>query len=1342
MSLLGEALSAIREVVVSKLFDLLLNKLFSSELLQFPSEDQIQKELDKLKKELQEIRKLLDDAEERQLKDSSVKSWLSDLQNLAYDVDDIVDELETEASRRKLMERRGSSSKRRKLITDPLTDRVMMSKIKDITAKLKDLEPRRNQLQLKMIDCPKSNRVKERQQPTSLEIETHVYGRDKDKETILELVFKSDDEGSFVIPIVGMGGIGKTTLAQLVYNDATVQNHFDLIAWVTVSDDFDVMRITKAIMQSVTSEPCNDNDLNSLQEKLKKELSEKKFLIVFDDLWNENYHNWTILQSPFLTRSPGSKLIVTTRSLAVSSTMGASHVHSLKVLSEDDCLSIFAQHALGAIDFGEHPSLKEVGEKIVRKCNGLPLAAKTLGGLLRTNVDYDAWKRVLESEIWKLSDHQCGIIPTLQLSYHHLPSHLKRCFAYCSILPKDYEFEEKELILLWRAEGFLQEARDKQSIEDLGKEYFRDLLSRSFFQRSSKHRSQFVMHDLINDLAQSVAGEICFRIEGDQNISKHARHLSYIAGYHDGIKRFKGISEAQHLRTFLPLRLSEAGRNYVTNNVLTMLSNLRCLRVLSLQGYNIADLPDFICDLKHVRYLNFCHTSIKCLPESISTLYNLETLLLRGCWEFERLPSKMENLVNLCYLDISGINRLEGMPSNFGTLSDLQTLSKFVLAEDRGFQIRELEGFSNLKGQLCISGLENVVETQDAWKAKLHDKAGLDKIELKWCYDFKNRKGDMEKKVLDLLQPSKKLKELAIEFYCGLTLAKWVGDPSFSELQSLCLENCPNCTSLPTVGNLPLLKHLRIKGFHNVTSVGVEFFGETTPNVFHSLESLVFEDMPKWENRKLFEVDEEARKFPSLRVFSIVNCPKLLGSIPEYLPCLEKLVIRGCEKLVISIQGLPMLSELKIERFHKIVYKGFVDGSSLKTVSFSKISNFTCAADWSKLKSIKVESHVIEDCLELLQENNWGLLTQSMSIGELRIGNLPQLVSVGAEEEIEESMQLKIPCTIRRLKIEKCERLEKLSTTLHYLTSLTALELESCPKLISVSNDNFPLNLEQLTIFNCPSLVSLSSRGEFPTRLKHLYISSCAKLESIGEEIQDNSSLEYFRISNINIKKLPQGLNKLCQLRILVIWNCSNLVSFPESGLPTSNLKTLSLGYCEKLEALPHGIHNLKCLERLEITNCSSVTSFPEEGIPTNLEGLSIEGSNICHGYYTTSLERLYLHNCPNLKSPPEKDILSSLLQLQIWGCGMLEERCEKEEGAEWSQIAHIPCVTFDNGAKVIKNKNNDFVGRVQGLRLVKGLKRFKKTLVHALSVKGIHVMVIAVQVAERFFVMPRARKA
>ncbi|TYG99858.1 hypothetical protein ES288_A10G229700v1 [Gossypium darwinii] len=1098
-------------------------------------------EIQNLEKELKQIRRVLDDAEERQMKEQLVKDWLIDLQNLAFDVEDVLDEFAIEIGRRNLMmERRGSSSKSSRLniphsFNDVLFNRDIMSKIRDLTAKLKDLEPQRNKLELRMTDCERPTRLEQRLQLASLEIENHVYGRDKDKQTILDLLLKSNEERNFVIPIVGMGGIGKTTLAQLVYNDASIPNHFHLKAWACVSDYFDVLRITKEILQSITSVSCNDNDLNIVQEKLQKELSGKKFLIVLDDVWNENYHEWTILQSPFKTRTQGSKIIVTTRNHGVSSTMGALHAHSLELLSTDD-----------SRDFEGHPSLKEVAEKIVRKCDGLPLAAKTLGGLLRTNV-----------------------------SYHHLPLHLKRCFMYCAIIPKDYEFEKEEIILLWRAQGFLQEARDKQCIHDLGHKYFNDLVSRSLLQVCVNNNSRFFMHDLINDLAQS----------DSQRISKHARHLSYIAENFDGIKKFEGIYEAQHLRTFLPLRLSSVfrTRNFLTNHVLTnLLPNLRCLRALSLEGYQITILPEFVGDLKLLRYLKFSHNE--------------------GCDNLEKLPSEMEKLVNLCYLDITGADKLESMASNVSKLTNLQKLSIF------------------------------------------------------WSKDFVNRREEVEKKVLDGLQPSKKLMELSIKFYCGEMLANWVGDSSFNCLQSLCLDGCINLLSLPSIGKLPLLKKVRIKVLRSVRTVGVEFFGENMTNTFSSLEILEFEDMLNWEKWNLCEVDEEARKFPKLRELLIQKCPLLLGSMPEDLPSLKKLTIGLCWKLIIAVQNFPLLSELEIRGCHEVIYK-------------------------VRLRSIKVELFEIVDCEELCssRENNWGLLTQSMSPQYLRISNCPQLVSIGTEEEREELMQLKIPSSIVRMRINNCERLEKLSTTLYSLTLLMELKLLGCPKLISVITP-----LESIEIYGCDML-----------------------------------------------KGLPQGLNKLKHCKRIWINNCSNLISLGESGLPTTNLEVLRLYSCRRLQGLPGNMHSLNALKKLEIRDCPNVTSILEEGIPTHLTSLRIGGPNIwkailerdlhtltclksldilsngcpdavsfpqeeigvtlpssltylcisdfpkleslsSNGFHNlTSLQRLTIANCPNLKTLPGNNMLSSLLELNIVGCPMMEERCKRDKGPEWSKITY-----------------------------------------------------------------------
>ncbi|KAG4180836.1 hypothetical protein ERO13_A10G189400v2 [Gossypium hirsutum] len=1226
------SLSTIGEVFVSKLIDFFLDKLASSDLLEFATEKQVREEIQMLENELKQIRRVLDDAEERQLKEQQVKDWLIDLQNLAFDLEDVLDEFATEIGRRNLMmERRGSSSKRSRFsipnpFNDVLFNRDIMSKIRDLTSKLKDLEPQRNKLELRMTDCERPTRLEQRLQPTSLEIENHVYGRDKDKQTILDLILKSDDERNFVIPILGMGGIGKTTLAQLVYNDASIQHHFHLKAWACVSDYFDVLRITKEILQSITAVSCNDNDLNIVQEKLQKELSGKKFLIVLDDVWNENYHEWTILQSPFKTRTQGSKIIVTTRNHGVSSTM------------DDDCLSVFAQHALGARDFEGHPSLKEVAEKIVRKCNGLPLAAKTLGGLLRTNVDLNAWEDILESEIWKLSKDQSSIIPALQ-----------RCFMYCAIIPKDYAFEKEEIIILWRAQGFLQEVRDKQCIHDLGLKYFKDLVSRSLLQVSINNNSRFVMHDLINDLAQSVAGEVCFKMEGSQQISKHARHLSYIAERFDGIKKFESIYEAQHLRTFLPLGLSSV-ENFLTIQVLTnLLPNLRCLRALSLEGYQVTMLPDFVGDLKLLRYLNFSKNRvIKCLPESVSTLYNLETFLLKGCWNLKKLPSEMEKLVNLCYLDITGAYKLESMASNFSMLTNLQKLSIFILGKEKGHKIRELMNLSNLRGELCISGLQNIAEPGDAQMARLSNKSRIGNLKLQWIEGFENRREEVEKKVLDGLQPSKKLMELSIKFYCGEMLANWVGDSSFNCLQSLCLNDCINLLSLPSIGKLPLLKKVRIKGLRSVRTVGVEFFGENTTNTFSSLEILEFKDMLNWEKWNLCEVDEEARKFPKLSELLIENCPLLLGSIPEYLPSLKKLAILWCGKLIISVQNFPLLSELDIWGCHW----------------------FSCAAECLRLRSIKVESFEIGDCEELgpSRDNNWGLLTQSMSLKYLEIARCPQIVSIGTEEEREELMQLKIPSSI----------------------------LGGCPKLISLARSNLPSNLKVLRIFYCKNLQCLLlDEGEDVDSnnacvLQQLDIVGCESLKRINRKSglpTTNLEVLYLHCC-VLLQGLPGNMHSLNALKELEIWNFPNGTSILEEGIPT-NLTSLRISGPNIWKAiLERHLHTLTCLKSLDISEgCPDAVSFPQDEIgvtlPSSLTYLRISDfpkleSLSSNGFRNlTSLQRLTIENCPNLKTLPENNMLSSLLKLNIVGCPMMEERCKRDKGPDWSKISHIPYVAI-----------------------------------------------------------------
>ncbi|KAL5540827.1 hypothetical protein UlMin_043797 [Ulmus minor] len=266
---------------------------------------------------------------------------------------------------------------------------------------------------------------------------SQVYGREADKDAIIKILLSNDVSSSKigVIPIVGMGGIGKTTLTQAVFNDNEVKERFELKAWVCVSEEFDVCKVTKSILEAVNSSPCDVKDLSALQGHLERKLAGKKFMIVLDDVWRENYDDWEVMSRPFQNGAQGSKIVVTTRSDKVAKIMRSVSSYFLKILSNEDCLRIFVSHALGREDFAAHSKLEKIGGQIVKKCKGLPLAVKALGGVLRSTEDVQQWERILKSEIWDLTDEESNILPTLRLSYHYLPAHLKRCFAYCSPQP-------------------------------------------------------------------------------------------------------------------------------------------------------------------------------------------------------------------------------------------------------------------------------------------------------------------------------------------------------------------------------------------------------------------------------------------------------------------------------------------------------------------------------------------------------------------------------------------------------------------------------------------------------------------------------------------------------------------------------------------------------------------------------------------------------------------------------------------------------------------------------------------------------------------------------------------
>ncbi|XP_058784899.1 putative disease resistance RPP13-like protein 1 [Vicia villosa] len=548
-----------------------------------------------------------------------------------------------------------------------------------------------------------------------------------------------------------------------------IEDHFELKAWVYVSEPFDVVGLTKAILKSFKSSADDESIFNLLQDKLQHILTGKKYLLVLDDICNGNADYWEQLLLPFNHGSFGSKIIVTTRDKEVAYVLNSTKIFDLQQLDKRDCWSLFVTHAFHGKNTSEYPSLESIGKKIVNKCGGLPLAVKTMGQLLRKKFSQHEWIKILETDMWCLSDVDNNINPVLRLSYHNLPSNQKRCFSFCSIFPKGSRFGKDESIKLWMAEGLLKCCGAGKSEEELGNEIFSDLESISFFQQPyhlivGRYKNHFVMHDLINDLANSVSEDFFVQINGCmvEGIPERTRHIrcSLQLTYVD--KSLEPICQLKGLRSLL---LKGDGSILISNDVQRdMFSQLKYLRMLSINGCGLSELVDEISNLKLLRYLDLSYTQITSLPDAICMLCNMQTLLLGNFDKLTELPSNFSKLINLRHLKLP--YSLKKMPKHIGNLSNLQALRYFKVEEQNGSDLKELEKLNHLHGTLQITGLGNVIDLVDDAATILKNKKYLEEILMTFNGGREEMRGSYvvrQVSILDALQPSSNLKRLTIK---------------------------------------------------------------------------------------------------------------------------------------------------------------------------------------------------------------------------------------------------------------------------------------------------------------------------------------------------------------------------------------------------------------------------------------------------------------------------------------------------------------------------------------------------------------------------------------------------
>ena len=637
------------EAIVTEVAKEILSKLIPLITEQIGLAWGFKEELTRLRRSVEMIQDVLADAERKQVTDLSVKRWLQRLQDVAYDADDVMDELAYEILRRKVEIR--NQMKRRVCFFFSFSSHVafrikMANKVKTISESLKKINEEADGFGLTRAKLVNANPEINRETDSSVD-NSEIVGREDQVLEIVDLLLSATNQQLSVIPIIGMAGLGKTTLAKLVYNHESVKKHFDKTIWVCISEDFNDKRILREALESLTHNSSTLENKNAILESLKEKLQGKRYLLILDDVWNEDSVKWDNLRSSLLGINPnaGNSIILTTRKEKVAKiTKTLPQVINLKELSEDDCWSIIKKK----VSFNEGvpltPDLESIGRDIAKKCGGVPLAAKVLGGTMSHKKEKSEWLAIKNNEIWNSLNGSDEMLPILKLSFDHLsPSSLKQCFAYCSIFPKDYRINKEELIQLWMAEGFLQPSLGGcQVMEDIGNMCFDILLGNSLFQDEEKDEYDNIfickMHDLIHDLALLVSkSETLILNEDLRDDIGLVRHL-VIQPKGKTIPRIPFLKDGVwKLRTFISV-------NVALGNAIF---NFECLRVLKLYGNSIKELPSSIGLLIHLRLLSISSTYIKVLPKAITKLYNLQTLRVQDCNNLKVFPEDLKNLINL-----------------------------------------------------------------------------------------------------------------------------------------------------------------------------------------------------------------------------------------------------------------------------------------------------------------------------------------------------------------------------------------------------------------------------------------------------------------------------------------------------------------------------------------------------------------------------------------------------------------------------------------------------------------------------------------------------------------------